>query len=367
MFTEQIKLDQRSVVPLVVQLSQQLTWLIASGHIEVGEKLPPVRELADQLSINMHTARAAYQQLEAEGLVSMRQGRGTIVQPLDLRRLAERLPGMRSFVVGIIIPGFNPFYNPFLKGIEAAARDDPTLFFICSTHDSPQAASGYLHQLIARNVEGIIVTGTDLDHDPLIEDQLSQPDALLPIVYTDVPGFPGCHLLFDLEGGGYQAARHLVEHGHERIGLITPSTEWPNVGQVFAGYRRAVGTVRENLIAVVEGFTLEAGIQGCVRLLDQPDRPSAILAADDNLAIGTIQAIKGRGLDVPGDIAVVGINDMDLAAVVDPSLTTVALPARDMGFRAMKMLNWLIAGEPLEETQVVLPTQLVIRQSCGCG
>jgi LacI family repressor for deo operon, udp, cdd, tsx, nupC, and nupG len=94
--------------------------------------------------------------------------------------------------------------------------------------------------------------------------------------------------------------------------------------------------------------------------------PTAIFAVGDILAFGAMRAVKERGLRIPDDVALVGYNDVEMAAVVEPPLTTVAAPARDVGATAMHMLLRLVAGETVEQAQIVLPTQLVVRRSCGC-
>ena len=118
-------------VPLATQPSQQLESLISSALLKEGERLPPVRELAQRLGIHMHTVRAAHLRPQEVGLVEMRPGRGARVLAYDayaVHRGAARAP---SFNVGVVIPGLNPFYDPFLRGIQDAARDGPWLLCPC--------------------------------------------------------------------------------------------------------------------------------------------------------------------------------------------------------------------------------------------
>jgi LacI family transcriptional regulator len=358
-----VAVDPAAPLPLVTQLRQQLTSLIASGQVQAGDKLPPVREVAAHLGINRNTVRAAYGHLEADGLLTLRQGRGSVVLPADAR---PRQPpsNVPTFTIGVLVPGLNPFYTPFLRGVEQTARDTPWLPLVCYTHDEPQLARRYLERLLARQVDGLIVaTGLPEAQGPA--------GNLPPVVHVDKPRVRGNVILLDAEEAGFLATRHLVEHGHQRIGLISGPLKWSNVRECYAGYERALSTagleVDADCVAEVPDFSIEAGRTGAQQLLGLPHGPpTAIFGSADLLAIGAMRAIEERGLRVPQDVAVVGYNDIDLAALVKPALTTVSAPSYDMGVAAMRMLLDLLAGRPLKPNRVKLPTRLIIRHSCGC-
>jgi len=187
---------------------------------------------------------------------------------------------------------------------------------------------------------------------------------------VDWPGAEGCSLQIDHESAGWQAGRHLVAHGHLRIGMITFSRQVANVLPVHAGFERALGAggipLDPEYIAGVDGFGMEEGALGVRRLLALADPPTAIFCIADTLAFGALQALRAAGLRVPQDIALVSYNNNPYAELVEPPLTTVAVPSYEMGVRAMQMLRQLIAGGMPEERQVLLPTELIIRRSCGC-
>jgi DNA-binding LacI/PurR family transcriptional regulator len=368
-----LTVDPRSSIPLSHQLKQQLTWLIASGILMPGDRLPPVRDLAKRLSVNLHTVRQVYLKLEAEGLVETRRGRGTHVLTLDPVRMLQTAGRQRSHTVGVILPSVvNPFYHHFLQGVSAVADEDKSLLFLCTTHDDPGEAWRYFAQFSSRQVDGVIVVSHDIfELFPDVEAQLAQVETLLPVVTVDWPDCRGPGVLIDLENAGYLATRHLLEHGHRRVGLITVAYDSANVLPVNAGYRRAL---REagidddgSLIAAQFGFELDSGVEGARKLLALEQPPTAIFAISDLLAIGAMQAIKSLGLRVPQDISLAGFNDIPLAGMVDPPLTTVKAPAEAAGREAMKMLHQLIEGERPNKHCLLLPTVLVVRQSCGCG
>jgi len=357
---------------LWLQLKQQLTWLIASGQIQPGEKLPSVRQVAGHLGINLNTVRAAYQKLEAESLVATRQGSGTVVLGFDPFHIAHQIANTRTHTVGVLVPRLsNPFYPAFLQGVEDVARQGHTLLFICNTDDDPLTGKAYLDQLIAKQVDGLIVAPcglvfggqvnpTSLDHIP----------SSIPTVYVDRPDETGYVVLLDSEGAGRAATSHIIEHGHRHIGLITCYLDSSTVRQCYQGYVHALEAEgieeRSDLIAIASSFTLEAGYEAAQELLETPTLSTAIFAAGDLLAIGAMQAIKERGLRIPEDMALVGYNDLNISTLVEPPLTTVAAPIRELGSTAMHVLRRLIAGDTVEEQRTTLPTRLVIRSTCGC-
>lgn len=368
---KQLFVNPQQGITLAHQLKQQITWLIAAGKLEAGTLLPSVRQLAHHLGINLHTVRNAYQMLEAAGLVETRQGRGTQVLPFDARRMAQTAAAIRTHTVGVIMASLtNPFYHAFFQGVSEVADEDQTLLFVCSTQDDPEEAWRYFTQLAARQVDGILVASHGLV-DLLYSEPGASRDgqAMIPSVTVDWPGCAGPSVQIDLEGAGYQATRHLLQHGHHGIGLITYASEVANVKPVNDGYFRALQEagipVDPSRIARVGAFDAASGAEGASRLISLPQPPTAIFAITDMMAVGALQALRSAGLGVPQDVALVGFNDIPQAVWLNPPLTTVAAPSFQMGIEAMRMLQNLIAGKPLVQQHVILPTSLVIRHSCG--
>lgn len=359
----QLRVDPTAPVPLATQLSQQLTWLIAGGQLREGDELPAIRHLAAQLGINLHTVRAAYQQLDTAGLISVRQGRRATVLRYDRARAAAATADLPTFSIGAIIPGFVPFYAPLIHGIEAAAAELPAMLFICNAGDDADTAGAYLDRLIAKRVDGIVVAG------PLLPPDVEFSDGP-PLVFVDSPGAPGPSVEFDLEASQFAATRHLIDHGHRRVGYLSAPLRAPNVVPKYSGHQAALATAalspEPNLVAIAPDFEIASGELGAYRLLDLDDPPPAIAAASDSLAFGAFHAITSRGLRVPEDVALAGNDNIDMAAVIRPALTTVSLPVEEAGRRAVAMLRELMAGQQPDPPTVVLDVELVVRESCGC-
>lgn len=368
---EAITIDHQSEMSIALQLKEQLTWLIATRQLQESELLPPIRQLARRLGINMHTVRGVYKKLEADGLLDCRRGIGTLVRPVDPLRLAASGARIRTHTIGVVIPDFNSqFYLPFLKAIEEATHREPSLLLVSTAEDSELKARMAIEQLIAKGVDGLIVAskgyipGNSKKATP-------DGDVLPPVVYVDEPDSRGYRVLLDSRGAANQATTHLVEHGHRRIGLITCPIAWANVRECFDGYRTALQEAglqfEPALVAEAPDFSLDSGFQAAQTLLGLQNPPRAIFAIADMLAIGAMQALKELKIGVPSEVAVVGYTDIQMASLVEPPLTTVTAPASELGVQAMHMLQRLIAGEKVSPRRVTLDTHLVVRRSCGCN
>jgi len=366
--SDYLRIDRDGAVPLIAQLVQQLRWLIVRGQAGVGDRLPPVRQLADELGINMHTVRAAYQELSSAGLVTSRPGAGTIVAAYDPERLALNVARVPSFTIGVIVPSLEEFYTPMLEAIDDALEHGPTMVVVCNTRENPAKAAWFVDQLVARGTDGIILVAHD-PHDPSGA-PMSRIPALLPTVVVDWPTAPYPVVLFDMQGAGHQAAAHLIEHGHERIGVITPPMAPPSIAETHAGIHRALRdaslTLQPEYVAHVPDFATPSGTDGAARLLSLDPPPTAILALGDQLAIGVIDTARSLGLTIPTDLALISIGDITVAPYLDPPLTTVHQDAAAAGTAATQALLQLINGESPASTRLSLPTHLVIRRSCGC-
>ncbi len=360
-----LKIDPGSGVPLVVQLQQQLTWLIVSDEIHKGERLPPVREFGRYLGINLHTVRSAYLKMEKRGLISSRQGSGTVVLDYDPSKLAETGTQTPSFIIGVVLPAIdNALYAAFIQGVEGASEDQPVMLLICNARDNPKTAERYCHQLIARNVDGIILASSGY----LISEELER--AFPHVVYVDEPEARKNSILIDARNAGYTATRHLLEHNYERIGMISAPLDWPNVREPYLGYLQAIQDAGlefdPNLCIETPGFSVIFGEQAMQKMLRRSPEVEAVFAAGDLLAIGAMRGFRNAGRRIPYDGAVVGFDNNPLAELIDPPLTTVSIPMYDIGQKAMKMLEEIRSNKDASFERIVFQTELVIRESCGC-
>jgi len=363
----QLYLNPESQIPLVAQLTDQLTWLIAGGELQEGDRLPGIREMAAALGINMHTVRAAYQNLEAEQLVSVRPRIGTVVLEFDPQAVAAGHPGLRTNLIGVVLPNPAPVYLPFITAIRDAAAVARWMPIVGFSGDNPLMAERMVQQLVARQVDGYILVSTDLSRE--LADALDGIGAP-PAVFVDSPLAARNSILSDSEGAAFLATSHLLQHGYQSVGLITAPTDYGNVLPCINGYRRALAEAgfeyRPEIVFEVQDFDPASGRLGAELALDSGMMPRAFFVVSDGLALGAMQAIQDAGLAIPGDIALASYNNIEAAAYFRPALTTANFPAYRLGEEAVRLLETLLQGVPAREVPLVLETELIVRQTCGC-
>lgn len=359
-----LTLDRRSAVPIAAQLEEQLTWLIAAGALGPGDRLPSIRQLGAELGIHHHTVRQAYLELDARDLITVRHGAAATVKEFaSLKQARPRYAGaMRA--LGVLIAAHSPFYVPFLRGVDLGAAETQMLTVVSATENSVVKSKLQMHQFVTAGVRGIIAASIGR----LVDDEfeIPGPGAAVPIVYCDQPGQVEESIRFDGPGAGRELAEHLAGHGHRRVTLMAPSLEYPNLAALHRGFQQAVssGLIEAIDVLYCSDFSIGAGMEAARTVLASSAPPTAIATAADELALGVIDAARHLGVRIPGDVALVSYGAIDAGAYVDPPITTVALPAEEMGLLAARRLAARIRGEPAGGT-TLLPGRLVVRASCG--
>lgn len=350
----EIRRDART--PLAVQLSRQLRWLITGGHLVGGERLPSIRELAETTGINLHTVRAAYRHLEDDGLVEVRHGSGAYVLPRDPGRgVGERLTPP-SAVYGLIVPTLAGIYRQFVNGAGMAADAIGAIVTVTEARESVTRGTSAAQAMIDMGCAAIVVAA------PLIDPERIRTGGERPsrVIVCDWPNGPTPRIDLDLAAGIGEAIEHLRWHGHQRIALVSPPTEWENIRPMHEVFD---DLVPDHAHVAVHEFTLEAGAHAAATVLATRPRPTAVIAAGDDVSLGLIAGLGEHGLDVPADLAVVGIGAHAEIGSRRPELTLVEVPARAMGREAVV----LASEEPFDPAACRhLAARLTIGASCGC-
>jgi DNA-binding LacI/PurR family transcriptional regulator len=362
--TPPIQIDRDSPVPIAVQLAEQLAWLIATRALAPGDPLPSIRTLAASLGVHHHTVRQVYKDLQGDGLISIRHGSGATIQAFSPLQLA-RVQSVRGVpTVGVLIAGFNPFYLPFLRGIQRASADARSLTIASVTEDNPDKARLQIGQLLAAGVRGIIVASVgQVTRDELAADQ---EQSIVPVVYCDQPDQVEESFVFDAPAAGYELASHLAAHGHRRLTFIAPSLDLPNLAALHNGYQRAIadGLIEGIDFIRSDSFSIEAGERAGTEALTTVPRPTAVATAADELALGVLSAAQKLQLPVPEAVALVSYGEIEAARFVQPSITTVALPVEEMGVLAARRLTALLRADPPSGV-TLMRADVIVRQSCG--
>jgi LacI family transcriptional regulator len=287
---------------------------------------------------------------------------------------ARSLVTNRTQIIGMVIPEAvttlftEPFFSLLLRGATDACNSHQYQLMLSLFTANADRQEIYRRILCSGYLDGAIVASASLD-DPLIPDLLR--DRIPFVSVGRYPNKPVHYVDADNVGGARMAVEHLIRLGHRRIATIAGRLDMIHGQDRLSGYRQALEArgipVEEELI--VEGDYSEAsGMVAMQRLL--PASPSAVFVASDMMAIGALKALRQADRQVPQDIALVSFDDIPIASAIEPALTTVRQPIERMASMAVEVLLSVLETSPQGEApaqRIVLPTELVIRASCGSG
>ncbi|MFY4776325.1 LacI family DNA-binding transcriptional regulator [Metabacillus sp. RGM 3146] len=280
--------------------------------------------------------------------------------------LARQLRKLETKTILVIVPDItNTFFSKVLRGIEAVASEKGYQILLGDTDNKDVKESGYLNMLRQKNADGMILLTARIDHQ-LVDILAKDYPVVLACEYTAGSEIPTVSI--DNIGSATRASQYLIDLGHRRIGFISGPLNSVLSRDRLIGFQHAMlqnrGLIQSSYIE--EGdFTYESGFNKMLQLLALDKPPTAIFAANDEMAFGAIKAIKSKGYSVPEDFSVIGFDDIKFASIFEPPLTTIAQPAFDIGFNAMELLMKLINQENIEKSLFILNEQLVIRDSCA--
>jgi len=276
--------------------------------------------------------------------------------------LARGLVRGRSYALGVVVPDLsNPFFLDVVTGVQRVAAEAGYAVLPGDTRETTPAR--HLEALRARLVDGVVIDGlgaATLPHEALAD---------LKVVLVDEPSerWPG--VASDALGAGRLAAEHLAELGHTRVAFIGPATEAHGFRMRERGFFQALRAAgiplpSERLRRVRAGVA--GGQRAMKSLLALAERPTGVFCASDLIAMGALKACLTAGVGVPGELSIVGCDDVEMARVVTPELTTVAVPARELGARAARLLIRQLEGQEIStRPSKPLPVRLVVRGTTG--
>jgi LacI family transcriptional regulator len=282
--------------------------------------------------------------------------------------VARSLQKNHSHLVGVIVDRMqSPFSAATVQGIQDGLRTAGYSVSITYSNRNQDLAIEAINSFYSRQVDGIIILNSWLHtyNDPI----LAMQDR--PFVFVNRL-FANC--LRNCVGpgdryGAQLATQHLVDLGHRRIGYINGKEDWIEAQNRLSGYRDILsknGLPTEESLIRQGDWGVDSGYLATLELLALKQRPTAIFAANDIMALGVIYAAQEAGLRIPADIALVGYDDRDFAAWIRPALTTIRMPSLEMGQAAARLLLQQFAHEETEDATQV-PGELIIRESCGAN
>jgi len=280
--------------------------------------------------------------------------------------LARGLRSNRTSIIGMVIPDItNPFFPAVVRGVEDVAFQNSFRLILCNTDNDAAKEKAYLRELHSYRMAGLILIPSV--NSPIAE----RPDLEMgdvPVICLDrcPEDWNSDSVTVDNEQGAFAATTHLIQLGHRALAMIAGSMQLTNSAARVRGFKSAMRKAKLEIAPeyIQEGrFDRLSGYEKTRILLQHRPRPTAIVCANDLIALGVFSALREAKLRCPQDISVVGFDDIELSELTDPPLTTVFQPGYQMGARGATLLIKRIRGSHEEPQNVVLPTELKVRQS----
>ncbi|MGF1473013.1 MAG: LacI family DNA-binding transcriptional regulator [Rubrobacteraceae bacterium] len=326
-----------------------------------------MRDVAHQAGVSIKTvSRVVNREPDVNPATAARVAE--VVQRLNYRpnEFARSLKGRRSRTIGLMVDNIsNPFMASCAQAIEGVAWQHGYALILCDSHADLETEGGYIELLMQRQIDGLLLVPAHGNNVHLKTEQ----QAGLPVVAFDRPaeGVQADTVLVQNRAGAYKATEHLIWHGHERIAFIGDVRHFYTARKRLEGYNEALEAANLEPTHSLDVHSIELGEKVTKSFLEAADPPTALFAANILTALGALRATEHLGLRVPEDLALIGFDDFELSPVLRPRFTLVHQPTAELGRRAAEMLFDRLNGEGgVEPRRLVLPTELIVRESCGC-
>jgi LacI family transcriptional regulator, galactose operon repressor len=282
-------------------------------------------------------------------------------------QLARGLRRNSTNMLGMVIPDItNPFFPSVVRGVEDAAFKASFRIVLCNTDNDPAKERAYIDELRSYRPAGLLVI-------PAAERNNSSENGYtissgVPIVYIDrcPSDWKGDAVIVANENGAFLATEHLIKMGHTQLAMLSGPTNLTNACERLSGFQKALAKYRLSIAPEYiqeTSFDRDGGYRSGKQLLNMLPRPTAIFAANDLLALGALLAAREIGLRCPKDVSIIGFDDLELGMFTDPALSSVHQSGYQMGATAARILLERIKGKKGRAQQIVLPTELRIRNS----
>jgi LacI family transcriptional regulator len=282
--------------------------------------------------------------------------------------VARALVSRATTTVGLVVGDIeNPFFASAARGLADVMDAHGYTVLLANADEDAGRERRAVEALRARQVDGMVVVpapGASPEH--LAE----LGSAGVPLVLLDrvVTGVDADSVLVRNTAGARAAVAHLAGLGHRRIGVVSDSPEITSSAERIQGYRqalRAAGIDPDPGLVSIGGPTRADGEAAALRLLDRPDRPTAVFTANNFMTVGALRAVRSLGLRIPEDVALVGFDDLEWTTLVQPPVTVVRQPVADLGRTAGERLLRRLQGDAGPPRRIRLAARLVVRGSCG--
>jgi len=332
--------------PKYQQLRDILRKEIDEGKLKVGDRILSEEKIAERHGVSLGTVRQAMAELVNEGLIYKEQGKGTFI--------AEKKK-KKTFTIGLLLTDIgNPFFSQLARSIQEKAHILKYSVIYYNTNDQLLRETESIDMLIKRRVDGVILVPVLKNGEERLMQKLRKND--IPFVYLDryLNEPASDYVIIDNLSGVRQAMEYLISLGHKKIGCISAQPFTQVLEQRVKAYKKIV---RENNLAT------DSLVQ--ISDLSMKNRPTAIFATNDIIAIGAYKAAKNKGIKIPQGLSLIGFDDIETSSHLEVPLTSISQPIDKMGQMAVEILLERSEKKDSENLQkIVLEPKLVIRESC---
>lgn len=329
-----------------------------------------LKSLAQLVGVNVSTVSRVLNGKAKQYRISKQTEEAVLLAAKELNyhpnQVAQGLRLKRTLTIGLVIPDIsNPFFSALARSIEIQARHDKYSIMLFDSQEDIDIETESIQLLVSRKVDGCIICPIGLENKHL--DKLEK-DFRIPLVVVDrsFPGMKAPSVTADNYGGALEAVSFLIENGHTAIGCIqglAGSTVNNNRIKGFCDGHEQFGLEVPDDLIVGNSFGEKNGYESAMILLDRPERPTAIYACSNLIALGAIRAIHEKGLKIPDDVSLIAFDNEPYFEYLSTPITAVSQPREEMGKKAMELVISQIENGKQPSSSVTLPTSIIVRQS----
>ncbi len=332
------------------------------------ERLPTIKDIAIELGISISTVSRALRG-QPDVNAETRKAVVDLAEKLDYQpnKAALSLLNKHTNTIGVLVPNLDYFFATAIKGIDEAALEAGYTVMVCQSNESYGKELINTKRLLESRVDGFIIS---VSSDTKIVDHFKKiQDKGIPMVFfdRDVNELQAPKILLNNFEGGYIATKHLINKGYSKIAFLGGPERMSISNQRFEGYKSALkeAGIKFNVKFVEHGdFNQEYAYVNTNELLRAKQKPDAIFAMSDRLAIGAMQSIKKHGLRIPDDIGLIGFNNEPITNLLSPSISTIDQPAFEMGKTAARLFIEMMNNDSTASSDnIVLKPKLIVRES----
>ncbi|BCD98765.1 LacI family DNA-binding transcriptional regulator [Marinagarivorans cellulosilyticus] len=322
-----------------------------------------IREVALAAGVSIATVSRALSTPEKVSKNTLERVNAAI-DKMDYRpnMMARNFRAARSYSIVVLVPNIaNTFFSTAIRGIQSSAHKAGYAVILGNTNDSLALEKEYVNFVRTRQSDGTIQLR------PHSSGSLITPELNTPVVSVcGRENSPHPSVRIDNIAAAQTLVEHLINQGHQRIGVIAGNADDPHTMDRKRGYCQAIeraGISFDETLISYGDFTLCSGVIAANHFVSMAHRPTAIFSMNDEMAIGALQSFRSAGLNPPKDFSIAGFDNIEFSKYTEPPLTTIAQPAEELGKTAFHVLLQLIEEQELPSNDIVLPYELIVRES----